>query len=145
VTTPTFSGEVQFAGYSDSSRSGPRVTLRLQDRAELEKFVGCEGKRYMAVLVEIGDDEAPAQPACGGERAKWAAMRCAEPEFQRWLSVVYPEHINATMRGAELCAEMMRTVCAVKSRAEFDSDEAAGYRFDSLIRRPWSTRKAYAA
>ncbi len=56
---PTFGGEVQFAGYSDSSRSGPRITFRLADRDELAAFIGKEGKRYMLAVVEIADDETP--------------------------------------------------------------------------------------
>ncbi len=56
---PSFQGEVQFVRYSDTSRGGQTVLLRVPGRDELEPFIGKEGRRYMAVLVEIGDDEQP--------------------------------------------------------------------------------------
>lgn len=150
-TKPTFSGEVQFAGYSDSSRSGPRVTLRLDDRAELERFVGCEGKRYMAVLVEIMDDETPAQerkpePVLerpkGGQCAKWVAIRCAEPEFQAWLQREHPHYWRANALSAQSghinAASVVRAVCSIESRAELDNDPIAQERFHRLIRAPYA-------
>ena len=60
MTTPVFfHDEVQYVTYSDSPRNGPRVTMRLQDRKLLDRFEGKDGKRFVMVLVEIGDDEQP--------------------------------------------------------------------------------------
>jgi hypothetical protein len=148
---PTFSGEVQFAGYSDSSRSGPRVTLRLDDRAELELFVGCEGKRYMAVLVEIMDDETPAQERKteplqqsdkpkGGARSQWVAMRCNEPAFQQWLCRAFPLDWRRlpSETASGVAANVVRKVCGIESRAELDANPAAAKYFDELIRAPYA-------
>lgn len=73
--TPAFQGEVQFAGYTDSSRNGPRVTLRLADRDELQRFVGLEGRRFMVALVEIADDGTPAGGGLAGPETQDAANR----------------------------------------------------------------------
>ena len=54
-----FQGEVQFRRYSDTSTQGQQVVFAVADREALESFIGKEGKRFMAVLVEIGDDEEP--------------------------------------------------------------------------------------
>jgi hypothetical protein len=145
----SYSGEVQFAGYTDSSRSGPRITLRLAERADLESFVGCEGKRYMLALVEIGDDEQPVEKPKGGERAKWCAIRCQEPEFQSWVVRNFRESAKAGMglnrKAVDLAAYIVRSVCEVESRAELDTDKGAAEVFDELIRRPWMAREKQEA
>ena len=170
---PTFSGEVQFAGYSDSSRSGPRVTLRLADRSELERFVGCEGKRYMAVLVEIGNDEQPvsAAPAPAAESAakrermaplcEWTVMRCGEPLFQRWAfdraqALFGPAGIAEitkkarTPEGAaeKLAREVVVHLCGVESRNELDTNATARDSFNANVRKPfiqWSAQQEVTA
>lgn len=145
MSEPTFSGEVQFAGYSDSSRSGPRVTLRLAERADLERFVGCEGKRFMAVLVEIGPDEQPVpeDKPKGGERAKWCALRCQEPEFQQFLRRSFPLAWSHGMGDTDVhrAASVIRAVCLIGSRVELDNDPVSAARFDKLIRMPWMERE----
>ncbi len=161
---PPFQGEVQFAGYADGSRGGPRVTLRLADRDELERFIGKEGKRFMAVLVEIADDETPAEPEKPaaarkaapvkrhGPLCQWAVERCGEPVFQSWLRPQYDRvmggngsgwgdvHPDVHFRGnhAEYAAHCLKVLCEVESRKEFDSDPVAGERFKALVMRPYA-------
>ena len=135
----TFEGEVQFAAYTDSSRGGPRIALRLHDRAELEKFVGLEGKRFMCVLVAIADDEqpeppraaapAPAPPAAKlGPLALSAVQMCANPRFQAWLGV----------DTAEAAGDYLKDVCQVASRRDLDTDEEAGRRFRTEVMARWA-------
>jgi hypothetical protein len=145
---PTFSGEVQFAGYADGSRGGPRVTLRLTDRAELEKFVGMEGRRFMAVFVEIGDDEtpveepAPAAPAVRRERmaplCEWAVMRCGEPMFQRWAA----GHPEAPKYRKDTAVETAKAavlhLCGIESRKELDTSAKAASALHALVRKPYA-------
>ena len=139
MTIPiTFEGEVQFAAYTDSSRGGPRIALRLHDRAELEKFVGLEGKRFMCVLVAIGDGEEPepprAAPASAPQAAKLgplamsAVQVCGNPRFQKWLGV----------DSAEAAGDYLKDVCGVKSRRDLDTDEAAGMRFKVGVMGRWA-------
>jgi len=147
----SFSGEVQLAGFSDSSRSGPRVTFRLADRADLESFVGLEGRRFMLAMVEVADDETPAvpqdelepapepvvQPAKGvGPLCKWVAIRCGEEAFQRWLGV----NDEAGARQAVLA------ICGIASRKQIDEDPRVGAIFHERIRLPfWEHEQAVAA
>ena len=170
---PTFSGEAQFAGYSDSSRGGPRVTLRLADRADLEKFIGCEGKRYMAVLVEIMDDETPAvehapapppKPAARRERmaplCEWAVMRCSEPTFQSWIAPVYDKVMGGDGHGtgdiapvdvgghAAFARHALLVICGIESRKDLDTDPAAAKKLHERVRRPyaaWREKQAVPA
>lgn len=146
---PTFSGEVLFAGYADGSRGGPRVTLRLSDRAELEKFVGMEGRRFMAVLVEIGDDETPveepapaAKPAARRERmaplCEWAVMRCNEEPFQRWAA----GHPDAPKFRKDTPVETAKAAVlfftGVQSRRDLDTNERAAQALHAFVRRPYA-------
>lgn len=162
---PTFSGETQFVAYTDSSRGGPRVTLRLADRDELDKFIGKEGKRFMAVLVEIADDETPAVPEKPARKAaapvqrqrmgplcEWAVYRCGEPVFQSWIRPRYDRAMGGNGSGwgdvtpmddfggnhAEYAAHCIKVLCNVNSRTEFDTDMAAGERFKTLVMRPYA-------
>jgi hypothetical protein len=161
---PTFQGEVQFAGYADGSRGGPRVTLRLADRDELDRFIGKEGKRFMAVLVEIADDETPAEPAKPapvrkavqrermGPLCEWAVYRCGEPVFQQWIRRQYDIVMGGNGLGwgdvtptdhfggnhAEYAAHCIKVLCEVDSRKVFDTDMAAGERFKALVMRPYA-------
>jgi hypothetical protein len=66
---PTFSGEFQLAGWSESHNGGCKVTFWLADSSDLDAFRAMTvrkgqqaGHRLAAVLVEIGDDEQPVQP-----------------------------------------------------------------------------------
>ena len=63
---PTFSGEMQLAGWSQTHTSGNKVTFWLPDDEAMESFKlltarkgNRAGQRFAAVLVEIGDDELP--------------------------------------------------------------------------------------
>lgn len=160
---PAFAGEVQFAGYSDSSRSGPRVTLRLADRDDLARFIGLEGRRFMAALVPIADDETadapdrarsapesvqnglPGAPAAGesaakapprakgGALAQLAGRLCAAPEFWDWVGETYQVRIDSEAG----CARWLREALGVESRAEIDADEDVAADFHRDIRRPY--------
>lgn len=149
----TYEGEMQFAGFSDSSRAGPRITMRLPEREDLDAFIGKEGRRFMAVLVEIGDDELPAaqedtppqQQRKPRERmgplCEWAVMRCAEPQFQRWCFETLPDSFTAPLNGKSL-ADMARAsvlhLCGVTSRKDLDTDGAAKERLHRLVRQPYA-------
>lgn len=52
-----------------------------------------------------------------------AAMRCAEPAFQRFLSEVYP---TKTILDAYEAASLVRSHCGVNSRAEITEGSDAG-------------------
>lgn len=138
-----FSGEVQIAGYTDSSRSGPRLTIRLQDRADLEAFVGMEGKRFMLALVPIGDDEQPAAPTAQAPRpavkrermgplCEWAVFRCGEERFRDWVRMEFGAASDAPLT-AEQCGDVLKSVAGVASRKDLDTDADAGALFREVV------------
>lgn len=149
---PTFSGEVQFRRYSDTSTQGASIVLSLADRDELSAFIGKEGKRFMAVLVEVGDDEQPVQYQPGsvvpadmvggklvpkiGPICQWLVMRCGEPEFWEFLNAEHPGDTEAT--NADTAAEVVKEVLTIESRKQIDGNRELESAFHRLIRGPYS-------
>lgn len=144
-----FKGELQFAGWTDSSRGGPRVTFRLADRELLERFIGCEGKRYACMLVELGDDETPAEPAPAapktaapakrermGPLCEWAVMRCGEELFQSWAIGRMKSLPNCHGRE-DHARSVVLELCGVKSRKELDTDPTAARCLHEFVRKPY--------
>lgn len=158
--TPTFQGEVQFRRYSDTSTQGAQIVLGLADRDELQALVGKEGKRFMAVLVEIGDDEAPVdvQKAKVGPLCSLAVQWCKSAEFLGWVRPVYDKFfggdgsgwgdIGSEDMGPEaFCRHAILVLCDVDSRKELDKSKEAADRFHNCIRRPyteWLSRRKQA-
>ncbi len=147
--TPMFQGEVQFRRYSDTSTQGQQLVFAVHGRDELEAFIGKEGKRFMAVLVEIGDDEQPVQEIAKpkpreylGENCYWAVQRCSDPEFQKWI-VGNSQYSTAYSMGtevqasAELAAMVIRQWCGVHSRKELDTNAEAAMKFRTHVIGPW--------
>jgi anti-sigma-K factor RskA len=60
-----------------------------------------------------------------------AGIRCGERTFQTYLEETHP-HIAPLVPGEMEAAEAVRQICGVDSRAEFDSDAAAGQRWRAL-------------
>lgn len=143
--TPTFAGEMQLAGWSESHTGGCKVTFWLQSPDDLAAFRtlttrkgNTAGHRFMAALVEVGDDEMPVQGGGetpphqekpkGGPLSKLAGMWCNDPEFWKWLEC-------GSENGASAC---VRELCGIESRVELDNDPVAAEKFHSLIRGPYS-------
>ena len=105
--------------------------------------------RWTVVVVLLDDQEQPVAidaespkpnlpavaPAKERSRTKAAAVACKEnAEFQGWLSVALGLEIGDTFGGTreKNAAVLVRLWCGVTSRAELDTDEAAGKRWDDL-------------
>ena len=84
------------------------------------------GTRFVAAMVEVGDDELPklAKP-----KATWAdvtpaaqaGIRCEEPMFRAFLQEVR----NFSAGDAEQAAAAVRAICCVESRTELSSNHKA--------------------
>ncbi len=151
MTTPTFAGELQLAGWSESHNSGCKVTFWLQSSEELEAFRALTvrkgntaGHRFMAALVEIGDDEKPVEPPEKtakqprepmGDACYRTVMWCQDPEFWKFLESHYPD---AIINNAIHAAEYVKTVCDVVSRKELDTEPEANRLWHEKIRGPYS-------
>ena len=64
-----------------------------------------------------------------------AAIFCAQPEFQAFLDAKWRD--DAPYNTAEKAADLVRRVCEVDSRAQFDNDAAAAERFHDRVRIPY--------
>jgi hypothetical protein len=141
--TPTFAGEMQLAGWSESHTSGCKVTFWLSSPDDLEAFRALTvrkgntaGHRFMAALVEIGDDEQPKEPEKpkGGELARLAGIWCADPRFWAWANGRHKQALSSE----EHAAKWIREFCEVESRAELDNNDEAGRLFHKFVRAPFS-------
>jgi hypothetical protein len=133
MTEPTFSGEVQFRRWSDSSTQGVQVTFALPDSDSLEPLKGLEGKRFMAVLVQIGDDEKPVEPVKRGPLCIEACEYCKDKDFQRWAA-----QVSSTDPSEANAKAYILSVCRVSSRKELDyGPPSAGAFFRQEIRVPF--------
>ena len=158
-----FQGEVQFRRYSDTSTQGQQVVFAVADREALESFIGKEGKRFMAVLVQIGDDEQPVMgfpistdignPTSGKQRERlgdlaWRSVQwCKEPEFADFITAkFYDLHpsglpgtpvVNPNGSSEEFCKFAVQALCGIESRKELDANEDAKRLFNQLIRGPY--------
>lgn len=133
---PTFSGEVQFRRYSDTSTQGVQITLALHDREALEPLIHKAGKRFMCVLVELGDDEMPVEPPAEkvkvGPLCREAVGYCEMPAFWDWLTT------ERFTEGDEQSAKSwLLHLCDISSRKELDTDRQAGQDFVNLVRVPF--------
>ncbi len=111
------------------------------------------GTRFMAVLVEIGDDELPVQhqpaketkktsteprppaPRAVAKRdwrdlspAEQAGIRCNEPTFRAFLD----EECGFAVAEVDHAAVVVRQLCRVESRRELNTSQDAKLRWQSL-------------
>ena len=139
---PTFAGEVQLRRWSESSTQGVQVTFALADSAELERFKGLDGKRFMAVLVQLGDDELPVPAGEGkapriplGDLCFRAVQWCRDAGFQAWVAArsgCSPEHMTE-----ERTRHFILATCKVGSRKDLDTNPTARQLFNERIRAPY--------
>lgn len=150
---PTFAGEVQFRRYSDTSTQGTQIVLALPDREALQSFIGLEGKRFMAVLVQIGDDEQPVDASNSRDIAKvrksdiareplgdlcWRAVQwCKEPEFWAFLEAAYGVDSMLPVASELDATGVVRVLCQIESRKELDTNPEAARKFHQFIRGPY--------
>jgi hypothetical protein len=153
-----YAGEMQLAGWSESHNGGCKVTFWLQSPEDLEAFRALTvrkgntaGHRFMAALVEIGDDERPVEPVLDTPRPKPGPLcmeaidLCKNPGFHKWLAKYhdfdYWLHEMPERSAAEIAGDCIREICEVQSRKEFDNEPDAAYRFITRIRLPFMRRE----
>ena len=70
----------------------------------------------------------PAEKRKGGKLAQRAGILCGEPSFWMFLN----EMGGMSIVDAEEAARALRELCSVKSRAELDHQELAGFEFKRI-------------
>lgn len=156
--TPTFAGEMQLAGWSESHTGGCKVTFWLQSPEEMAAFRALTvrkgntaGHRFMAALVEIGDDEQPIEPILPDSReleiktrahmgdACYRTVRwCQEPTFWAFLDTKYCTGDGSGATNAKEAAWLVKEICEVESRKQLDTDNEANKTWHREIREPYS-------
>lgn len=103
------------------------------------KLFGAPGTPMGIAALRTAKAETPKPEPKRGLLSQWAAMRCDEPEFQRWIGNEFPWawHCMGDL-DAEGSASVMRKVCDITSRAELDSNKVASATFHKKIRAPWN-------
>lgn len=138
--TPAFQGEVQLLNWSETHNGGAKIVLQLADAADLEAFKvmtvrkgKVAGQRLATVMVEIGDDERPIEPAAPTQRpgmlCVMACAFCADRLFQDWS-------VGATGNESD-AKEFILDTCGIDSRKKLDTDKEAARLFHTLIREPY--------
>ncbi len=141
---------------SETKASGMvrKVSLLLPNDSEAHPFAGLVGQRLHIVCVRINDDEttesesrspggpvasenagASKSPTAPASKRSWgdlapaaqAAMRCAEPEFQRFLCA----------DNGEEAAQLVRMRCGVRSRSELNTDIHASAKWEQMENDYW--------
>lgn len=127
------------------------VEVEPQDAQQAFALFGRPGAPMALAALAVGhaavQEPEPEKPK-GGERAKWVAMRCAEPEFQAWLAQKFPQQAfgyDKWTPAKDVAAGIVREVCGVTSRAQLDADKYAPHRFDVLIRKAWAEHNGVTA
>ena len=159
------------AGWQESHTAGAKITFWLPDSESLEVFKGMTakkghtaGQRFMAVLVEIGDDDQPVQAIDtseasveekqknehkGGPLARLAGMWCNDRRFYDFIRPIYDKNLGGDGKGhgdlnipeerniPEFCRHAILVLCEIDSRAELDHNQAAADIFHRRIREPF--------
>ncbi len=88
------------------------------------------GTRYTMLLLELTDNEKVKVPA--PSLTQQAAILCGDARFRKFLEEKY-QHLSLGADPGDFDApSMVREICGVDSRAEFDTDTHAGQRWRSL-------------
>jgi hypothetical protein len=139
-----FAGEFQLAGWSESHTGGCKVTFWLQSPDDLAAFRALTvrkgniaGHRFMAALVEIGDNEKPIETAKPketlGQYCSMAVSWCARPDFWEFLSTLHSQKVVSALHASEVLKELTGVI----SRKEYDSDESSKESFKRKIKEPY--------
>jgi len=134
--TPAFSGELMLANWKESHSSGATVTFMLADAADLDIFrtmtvrkSNLAGQRFIAVLVEIGDDEKPVQQKISVQ----AALMCKGQSFQEFVESKQGFSHDEPAAREKQAADFVRQICGIESRSELDRNGTAGMLYQQML------------
>lgn len=118
--------EVRKIAYRQSAKEGFLLTLSLHpDDVPQELAAAPIGTRYMAALVQIGDDEKPAKRKRNWEElppASQAGIRCGEEAFQKYLGT----------SNEDEATQYVYTHCGIQSRVELSTNADAAAKWRAL-------------
>lgn len=125
------STETMLLQWAESSTRGRTITLLLPEDIETHPFRDYTiksgkraGQRFMAVFVEINDDETPVKPV-----STEAVMLCKQREFWDWAS----SQQWAVVSNEEEAIDWLYARLGIKSRSELNTDEHALNRYRLMV------------
>lgn len=123
-----------------------RLSLDIVPRHAQAAFAlfGAPGTPMALAALKVASSEPQPEAPKGGTLAQWVALRCQEPAFQAWLMAEYPARwLDAVADDPEeRAANVVRSICGVKTRAELDSNATAAARLHAHIRTPYKEQQA---
>lgn len=138
-----FNGEVMLLQWAESSTRGRTVTFLLNDEGESHPFRDFTikagkraGQRFMAVLVQIGDDEQIVEQR--KTLSQQAFVLCRDPEFWSWAQSRSFDTIDNEQAARAYICNMLN----IKSRSQIDSDSGVGEGFQRLILIPFNAHRS---
>jgi len=138
-----FQGEVMLLQWAESSTRGRTVTFLLDDEGAAHPFRDFTirqgkraGQRFMAVLVQIGDDEQPVQHP--SSLSQQAFLLCRDKEFHIWANARCFDSVVDEPSARNYICSMLR----IDSRSKLDTDPAAADGFRRLILAPFNAHRA---
>lgn len=142
---PAYSGELMLLGWSQSHSTGAKVTFLLPDDDALECFRhltvkkgATAGQRFMAVLVQIGDNDEPITPGTDQpDRKKGltmsAVMLCKSDDFQRFVAQREGFGFKVAEEREEQASTYIKNYCRIESRKELDTSPTAAHLFAQVM------------
>lgn len=133
-----FQGEVMLLSWGDTSTRGRTVTFQLPEgegdvdhpfRHFSIKSGKTAGRRFMAVLVEIGDDEKPVEK----RPSQLAFLLCRDKAFWHFAD----ERSFDSIDNEEAARAYILTACSISSRSQLDSNPSARAAWEAVIWQPW--------
>jgi hypothetical protein len=128
-------------GWRETHSSGATVTFLLSDVADLDAFRlatvkkgHVAGQRYMAVLVEVGEDELPVKQ----HPSSSAHLLLTGSDFLNYARAMAPKPGTRDHWDSARARAWAKYVIQVESLAEIDTDPSARLRFERLIRVPFA-------
>ena len=126
------------SGFRILADGSPRITIDFSptDGAAVFQMCGSIGQPVAVAGLNVGFEAVPAAPKEKlGPLCLEANDLARNAAFQQWLS-----HTQGTDRTEKAAANWIRSTCAIDSRKELDTDEAASEMFIRDVRRAFMNR-----
>lgn len=144
-TNIAFQGEIMLLNWAESSTRGRTATFLLSEDGESHPFKDFTirqgkraGQRFMAVLVQIDDNEQPVQQP-QQRLSQTAAVMCKDPEFWTWSSSRTFDPVNSE----ETARRFMLDLVGIQSRGDLDRDASSADRFNRLVLVPFNAHRQF--
>jgi hypothetical protein len=134
-----FQGEMMLLQWAESSTRGRTVTFLLDETGEQHPFREFSiksgkraGQRFMAVLVELDENDQPVEQQM--KLSQQAFIFCNDPQFWEWAN----ERTFDNIDNADAARAFILNLLRITSRSQIDSDPEVADGFKRLILQPFN-------